>query len=170
MLAIIRKWLKKLTKENPQPQGAYSKREQLTYQYYDGVRDVVMDPMILWRALSEVWPDLITDMKLANSQHSKAQMGWDAQVTKVRKVFSLKPFAEGGLTETGSMSVLYDFWYWCEELKKNYPPTPTSAAATSPTSASTSAENPPTKSGSDSFSSEKGSSTAGPVPSSSAAP
>ncbi len=172
MFTAIRNWIRGLTgrKGNPQPQGIYSRREQLTYQYFDGEKDVVVDPMTLWKPLSEIWPDLITDMKLANSQHSKAQMGWDAQVAKVRKVFSLKPFAEGGLTETGSMGVLYDFWWWCEELKKNYPPTPISAEATSPTSASTSAASPPTQNGSDFSSSGKENSTAEPVSSSSAAP
>lgn len=146
MFTIIKKWLRGAFGGNghAQVEPAYSRREQLIYVYHDGEKEVRADPMVLWNALMEVWPDLITDMKLANSQHSKARMGWDSQVARVRKVFSLKSFVEGGLTETSSMAVLYDFWAWCEELKKNYPPTPTSPGATSPTSAPTSAESPPT--------------------------
>lgn len=165
MLAHIRKWLKGAFGSNGHvgAQTLYSRHEQLCYSYWDGEKDVKADPMVLWLALMDVWPDLLVDMKLANSPHSKASLGWKGQVEKARKVFSIKPFAEGGLTETGSMDVLYDYWGWCEDLKKNYPQIPTSPEATSPTSESTSAASPPTESTSASISTEAGNSTEGPT-------
>lgn len=169
MFTTVRKWLGGFFPVNgnghPQPQEMYRPRERLLYEFWDGEKHVKADPMVLWNALMEVWPDLIVDMKLANSQHSQATKGWHAQIIKVRKVFSIKPFEEGGLTETESMAILYDFWAWCEELKKNYPQTPTSAGATSPTSGSTSAASPPTSSTSPSTSTGSESSTGDPGPS-----
>src|SRR5262249_55412308 len=91
------------------------------WKYFDGQKDVLADPMVLCSALADVWPGLMADMRLAESEHSMAGEGWKNQVAKVRKVFNIKLFAEGGLTETETMGVFYDFWFWCEEGKKNSP-------------------------------------------------
>lgn len=171
----LKRWFKGLFGQKPRQtevlrDGRYEPWERLLFHWWDGEKEVWADPTPLCMELADIWPELIVDMKLANSEHSQAKQGWKAQVAKARKLFGLKTFAEGGLTDTESMAVLYDFYSWCEELKKNSPQSPTSATETSPSSASTSAEGPPTKSTSPSGSSGNGSSTGKPGPSTSASP
>lgn len=143
----------------------YRPTERVIYHYWDGGKTVSADPMTLYRKVMEVGPELSIDLTVANSPSKDSGEAHRKAVEKVRTVFGVKGLEEGGLTEAESLDLLDHFMAFCEALKKNSSRSPTSPAATSATTASSSAAGSPTPSSSGSGSTANGPSTGPPGPS-----
>ena len=97
----------------------YSVNERLIYQYFDGTKVVRADPLILFKKVMNVGLELSVDMKVANSPMKSAGESYTKAVGKIRSLFAIKPFEEGGLTEVESFGLLNHFLDYCEQVKKN---------------------------------------------------
>lgn len=110
------------------------------YSYFDGEKVVAADPMVLWRNLMEVRGDLSAHLSLAFApMDSKDKPQAYAKAAALsRKIFSVREFHEGGLTEAEAVNLVQHFWRYCDGVKKNSPPSPSWSAATSAAPAPTS--------------------------------
>ena len=144
-------------------EDVYLPSERLLYRYFTGQEIVPADPMQLWQKLMEVGPELSIDMKVANSALKDAPKAHEAMLKKVRSIFSVKPWEEGGLSQLETIELLNHFLSWCHIEKKNTSPLPTSAAATSAPSAPSSVASPATESSSPSGSAGAEISTSAPT-------
>jgi len=143
----------------------YKPRQRYIYRYKDGDRVVIADPIALFKAVMEVGPTLEIDLRVAGSISKDASKGHTTAVAKLRQVFNLRSFAEGGATDVEVVELFNHFMVYAESLKKNSPTSATSATATSPTSVPSSAASPATPNSSVSGSIANGHSTVPPVPS-----
>ncbi len=123
----------------------YKPKERLLYKYWDGKKKVQADPMILYRRLMEKGTDLTCDMQVAYSMSKDRFKARVAMIDKIQWIFSIKSLEEGGLTETHCEGLLNHFISWCDSLKKNLNPSPTSQTAASPPSNLSLEENQPTE-------------------------
>ena len=167
-------WLKSFFTRSRTAEGGYDTfhvARRLIYRYSDGTKLVQADPIILYRKLMSVYNDIDANNTLARSQSKNAAKGQEAVVKYIRQVFDVKPFEEGGLTETETTALLDHFLIYCDEVKKNSgigpnsattTPADTSSSTPSSDSASSAEPSPPTKS-SPSGSSESGDSTGTPT-------
>lgn len=150
----------------------YTPGEKGIYSYFNGTEIIKEDPMVLHKRLMDVGPELSIDMKVASSPFKDAKEAHNKMLEKVRKIFDLKPFKDGGLTEVQAIE-LFDHFLTYEDFQKkiaNLPTTePTAPWSSSPPS---SAESPPTSSPTASGSTASGPSTGTPpsTPTASASP
>lgn len=160
-------WLFGKKKEKPSKQDeVYRPTERLIYQYWNGIGDVKADPMILYKKWRSIWPELSAELKVATSEMLKDKDTIPAHnraVEMIRGIFDLKPYPLG-LTEAECDDLLNHFLDYCDRLKKDSAPSPTSSTPTgaSPTS---STEGPITNSSSGSGSIGGEPTSASPVPS-----
>jgi hypothetical protein len=126
MFGWFAKWFKRKD-VNP-----YTEKERLLYRYFDGQKKVSADPMILYCRLMEVGTDLKYDIDVTYSASNDKLKAREKMIGKIHKIFSLKPYEEGGLTQGEAENLLVDFVDWCEALKKNGPNSPTSPMAPLP--------------------------------------
>lgn len=124
--------------------------------------------MALHKRVMDVGPELSIDMKVAHSGMRGSKEAHDKMVQKIRGVFSLKRYEDGGLTEGECIELLDHFLYYEDTQKKISNPSPTSPETTSPSSPSSSGGSPPTSSSTAFGSTGGGSSTSTPPPSPSA--
>jgi hypothetical protein len=170
MWSWIKKWF---VKETVDSYEVYSLSDRSIYKYFDGEKLVSVDPMVLYKKLQAVRPELNLDIKLANSvllkweEKSKAH---NAMIKKIRDIFVLKSFEENGLTETESVELLDHFLVYCEGVKKNSSPSQTSQTETLPSSECSTEDPSDTSNSSESGSTESESSTAEQEPSPSEVP
>lgn len=159
----IGSFLRNLAPDAERP-DVYHPRERLIYYYWNGAKHVAADPIALYKRMMAQGPELSIDIKVANSASKDAGKAHDALVGRIRTIFDLKPLTDGGLSELESAQLLDHFLVYCERLKKNSSPSPTSSTTTadSPTSSPTV---PPTSNSSVSGSTANGPSTDGPGPS-----
>lgn len=144
----------------------YMPSERLIFQYYDGTDTVrAADPMTLHGRFMDVRAELVTDLKVAESEHRDARKCRAAATRTMHAIFGTKPFEEGGLTQLEVESLMDQFLDYCASIKKNSSGPPTSPEGTSPPSPSGSGASPPTASASDSGSTASAPPTA-PSPSS----
>lgn len=148
----------------------YHPRDRLIYRYFDGQREVAADPMVLYKLLMDVGPEIGIDMKVAASPSKDAGKAHDKMVQKIRGAFGVLPLKDGGLTDLESVELLQHFLVFVDAIKKNSSPLPTSPGETPAPSAPSSVAGPPTPSSSGSGSTGGGSSTVGPPPSPSGPP
>lgn len=132
----------------------YRPKERKIYRYWNGKKYVEADPMVLYKRMMEVKGDLTADQKLARSISKDALKGHTAMLTKIRNIFEVDKYEDGGLTEAETSDLLDHFMIYCHWVKKNSSPSAISPEATSPTSPPSSVENPSTSSISDSGSTE----------------
>src|SRR5258708_39847256 len=115
------RWLKSLfTKQ--EDYNFYRPSEQQIYRYFDGQKVVSSDPMILYKKLMEVGPDLAVDIQVSESTLVKNYESIAAQnkvQEKIRKIFNVKSFVDGGLTEAKAGELLDHFLVYTEIVKKN---------------------------------------------------
>lgn len=143
----------------------YSLKDRQIYRYFDGIKVVSADPMILYRKLMDVKPDLVSDMKVAESDWKSENTKAQARiVTKIRGLFDVKSFEEGGLTEMETEGLLDHFLVYTDTVKKNLRSSATSSSS-SVVSPPTSVESLPISSSSDSGSVASESPIAEPEPS-----
>ena len=141
----------------------YSPRERLIYSYSDGTQVVRADPLTLWKRMMEVGPELSIDMRVAHSPSKDAVKAHGSALEKIRRIFAVRSWEEGGLSQLETFELLNHFMEWVGEQKKNGSSAPTSAAATWAPSAPSSDANPPTPSSSGSISTDDGPSTSEPT-------
>lgn len=144
MFSWIWKWLSK-----PRTLDVYAPRERLIWSYFDGIRQVRADPLVLWKRLMDQGPELSIDIKVAGSASKDAGKASDAVTRKIRDIFSLQPLkngleVEGTLTDAECCDLLDTFMEWCESIKKKSRPSVTSSRPTED-STSSSAEGPTTE-------------------------
>lgn len=115
----------------------YSPAERLIYSYSNGSEVIAADPMLLWKNLMKVGPELSIDIKVANSPSKDAPKAHTEMLDKIRTIFGVVPFSSGkGLTEIETAKLLDHFLIYCETVKKNTKPSVTSSTNSedSPTS------------------------------------
>jgi len=166
MFSKLLGWLRSLLVKNTptSPVDVYDVKERLIYSYFDGQKLVRVDPLVYYRRVMDKGPELDLDIKLANSPSKASEKGRLGVLTKIRSIFGVKPFEEGGLTESETTDLLDHFLLYCESLKKNSNPTPIPPTATSAPTASSSPVPSPTPNTSDSGSTATVSSTEPLVP------
>jgi hypothetical protein len=124
----------------------YQPEERCIYRYFDGEKVRVADPMILYKRMAEVSGDLSAYISLAYSPSKDSRSGWDKMVEKIRWIYDVKPFAEGGLLE-GECVTLHDhFNTFCADQKKTMSSSPTTSTESSPSTPSSTEESPSTES------------------------
>lgn len=99
--------------------GTFSPKKRLLYRYFNGAEIVRADPMVLYKKVMDVGPELAIDMKVAGSPLKDATKAHGKVVEKIRKIFNLKPFEHGGLSEIEATDLLDHFLTYCEDVKKN---------------------------------------------------
>lgn len=107
------------------------------FRYWDGRRYRFGDPWAIFRATMadpefdwETTPSLI-QMEAADNDSLRTK--FDAMLvasTMVRKVFSVPPFEQGGLTDNECLALLWSFSAYVGAIKKNTSPTPISPTST----------------------------------------
>lgn len=127
----------------------YKPQERLIYRYFNGKDEVPADPLLLWKKVMAVGPELSIDIKVSTSPSKGAAAAHTELLSKVRGIFNLKTLDDGGLSELETVELFNHFLIYCERLKKN-----TSRFATSSSnsvdSVISSMEDPPTRNSSDS--------------------
>lgn len=158
---------RKAKERPPMPEGldCYKPSERLIYKYWDGEKEVLADPIVLYRRIMSKAAELDADMSAAKFPgFEKAEEAHASLVSKLQKLFKVRPMAEGGLTDTQLEELLDHFLAYCDWLKKKPLTTPTCVGETSASSDSSSVENPATTNMSASGSTESEPSTALPTP------
>lgn len=165
-------WLTKHFKKDDQVNyDLYAPKERQIYRYWNGQSVILADPMLIWKRLTAVGPELSVHLKVAMSPMPDADKEHEHAARKIRGIFDLKPLAEGGLTEAEALELLDHFLAYCEQVKKNsksvMTPSPSPAIWQGSTFPAT-PPSPPTSSTSDSGSTANGRNTASPQASPSA--
>ena len=134
----------------------YRPAERFVYGWWDGSKEVRADPMVLYKKLMDVGPDVSIAIKVSESPSKDADKARQDLLGYIRRIFGLSSFEDGGLTEIETLQLLDHFLVYTETLKKNTRNSPTSPTATSPPSASSAGGSPatPSTSGSGSTASE----------------
>ena len=125
-------------------------QERFIYRYFDGTKTVAVDPLPVYKRIMAVGPELTVDAKVSRSASKEASKAHDGLISKIRVIFDLKPLSDGGLTEIEACTLLDHFLSYCDALKKNINPPPTSPPGTLPPTPPSPVGNPPTLNGSDS--------------------
>lgn len=163
-------WLRSLLhRSSVEYLDVYQPKERLIYRYFDGQKTVVADPLLLYRKVMGIGPELSVDLKVSQSSSKDAQKAHENAQMKIREVFGVLPLADGGLSELETMDLLDHFLAYCDRIKKNSSPSPTSPVETSAPSERSCEEDPRTSNSLDSGSTDAGSSISTPEPSPTAA-
>lgn len=152
--------------EKPEPiSDLFQPEQRLIYSYFNGQKVVSVDPLVLYRKTLEQGPSLSIDFKVANSPSKDAAKAYTSLMIHLRRIFDVAEYQQGGLTETEMMQLLEHFLRYCNSIKKNWSPLPTSATATLAPSASSTVDDPATPNSLDSGSTDVASCTNVPEPS-----
>jgi len=140
------------------PLSIYRPKERMIFQFWNGQKMVSGDPLVLFKRMSDVGPELAIDIKVSSSPSKDASKAHNNVVDKIRGIFGVQSLEQGGLSELETLQLLDTFLLYCDRVKKNSSqsviwPTP------SVDSTSSSEENPPTLNSSDSGSIESESKT-----------
>lgn len=103
--------------------------DMLIYTYSDGQKMVKADPMVLFKRWSEKEREIEVDLKAAQTPgFDKANEAYDAALNRIRWIFNIKPFEEGGLTEIKTLDLYNHLVMFFIEVKKNSNQSQTSPA------------------------------------------
>lgn len=119
-------WFKKTPQK---PIDIYTPKERLIYSYFNGQEIVRADPQVLYRNLMDVAPSLRADIAVSNSASKQWRTATENADKAVRQLFSIKPFAEGGLAELELFELLDHFINYCDSIKKLQSPSLTSSGS-----------------------------------------
>jgi hypothetical protein len=162
MFSRLKKWV--LAWFRDRTLDVYHPTERVIYRYFDGVKLVAADPMVLYKKYCDVCGDLSAAAAVARSPLKDARKAHTEMMELIRGIFDLPaPPADDpkdcskSLSEVETEELLTHYLTWCHEVKKNSNPPPTSAGGTSPTTEFSSGDDPAT-----SPSSASGSTTAAP--------
>jgi hypothetical protein len=151
--------------EREETYDLFMPEDRLIFNYWDGKEVVRVDPIVLYKKMQEKGPEMSIDIKVAHSMSKDANTAHSSLVKKIRDIFGVKAYEEGGLTELETTQLLDHFLLFCHLLKKNSSPSPTSPTETSSPSEPSSEGPPPTPNGPGTGSTENEYSTDGQPPS-----
>ena len=166
-------WLTNLFRKNTDDDetfGLYHPKETLIYTYWNGQKLIKADPLTLYKKMMEQGPDLQTVIKVASSIHKDASKAHTEAVSRIRSIFNVKSYEEGGLTEIQTMDLLDNFLTFSGFSKKNSNPSPISSGETSGPSDPSPVGNPHTPNSGDSGSAAAVPPTDSPIASKSESP
>lgn len=115
-------WLKKwFTKDNLKEEvvDLFHPKDRMIYSYWTGKEIIKSDPMMLWKRMMSVGPELDIAIKLGNSISKDAHKGREDSLRYIRGIFNVGPFEEGGLTQLETYGLMDHFYTYCSGLKKN---------------------------------------------------
>lgn len=118
MFSKIFAWFSKKEPEDTLP--IYSYLEKRIYSYFDGKELIRVDPVPLHKAIMTKGPEISLDMKVARNPTKGAKKAHDNLVNTIRKLFSLKPLEEDGLTEVETLDILDHFLEFSDKHRKKY--------------------------------------------------
>lgn len=131
--------IKPKPKKKPAPSGLFTPSERLIYRYWNGSRQVAVDPVAVSRKLARIDDfNIDRDIQIAASGIPDAVVSLGRLVSAARDVFDLEPFAEDdrgrpvGLTETQTVELLANFLTWLGEAQSDADPLPASPVPTAP--------------------------------------
>lgn len=132
MFQWLRRWF-----QQDEKYDLYYPKERRIYAYFDGRQMRHADPIVLYRRMADIGPELNVDLNVATSPSKDAGHAQKELVVKICSIFDVKPFgSEGGLTEVELLDLLNHFMTYVGMVKKNGP-TPPMSSASSPVSPST---------------------------------
>lgn len=120
MLTKLKQWLSRWG--SAEAYDVYAPNQRCIYSYWNGRELLRVDPMILYKKLMEVGPELDVDIKVANSSSRDANKAYENMLAKIRQVFSVQPFDQGGLTEEETVALLDHYMAFNTASKKNWKP------------------------------------------------
>lgn len=169
---LFTKWKRRKFSALPESIDLYSPEERLLYGYWNGNRYVFQDPMVLYKRVMEVGPELSIDIQVANSPIKGNIEASKKLMDKIRKIFDIEPYDpakpnNSGLTEIGLSGLLTHFLTYSDIVKKNVlgsPPPQTISVPTASPAPSAQEESPPTPPTSDTTSTEETPNTDTPTP------
>lgn len=135
----------------------YRPEERCIYRYFDGEKVRACDPMILYKRMAEVAGDLGAYISLAYSPSKDSRSGWDKMIEKIRWIYDVRPFEEGGLLEGECVSLHDHFNTFVADQKKTASSSPTMSTEDSPSTSPSTEGSPSTESTSASGSTDAGS-------------
>ncbi len=132
MLRNLFNWIKSLFSSAPKAEENYSlykPSERLIYQYFDGKQIVHADPITLYKRLADVGTDLSMDIIESESPMKGAAEAREKVLTKIKWIFSVKSYEDGGLTFVELYGLFEHFMLYTQQIKKNLKRSPTQSAA-----------------------------------------
>lgn len=134
-----------------EPLDVYSPRERFIYRYFDGQKEVLADPLLLYRKVMDVWPELSTMVQVAKSRSKDAKAADADMLRTIRELFGIHDLEHGGLTYLETIDLLDHFMTFATTVKKNMstpPSTSTPTETPAPSSGDAQATKPSSGSGS----------------------
>lgn len=166
-------WLKRLFRREHDVDSydLYKPKKRNIFKFFNGKEIVQGDPMVIYKRIMEVGPELHISLRVADSPSKDAVQAHTDAVVSIRKIFGLdapkdplRAADEGCLEEPEVIDLLDRFLLYKETVKKNSPNSVIPAREISPASAPSSAANPVSSSSSGSGSTEGEPSTKPPIP------
>lgn len=162
-------WIKSLFAKKSPPQeeyepGAFFKpKERIIYGYFNGEGKVYVDPAILWQKVMSKGVEISNDLAALDMPSKFTGPAYKTLMKNLREGFGVKPFEEGGLTDTEMFDLLQHFIEFCGDVKKNWYRLPMQLPGilrtTSQPEQHSEPQHPPTPTNLDSGSSETGTDT-----------
>lgn len=114
------KWLKTFfVSHTADSYDFYHPGQRKIYRYFDGQKEVNVDPLLLYRTMMAVGPELQIDYKVSRSPSKDASKAHEEMLAKLRNIFQVKSLNEGGLTESELVDLWDHFLIYTETVKKN---------------------------------------------------
>lgn len=131
------------------PVDLFHPKERDIYHYFDGKDVRVADPLPIYRKMKDVITDLEVEFKVAASGMQGADEHYTSAVNRIRGIFNLKSFSEGGLTEMECVTLFRHFFNYAGGVKKKLPqsstPSPGTSESTPPSTEAVPEPSPPTE-------------------------
>jgi hypothetical protein len=162
VLSKVRNWASRVAAKRQQEKlDVYKPTERLLYSYFDGTKMVKADPLVLYKKMMDIGPELSINIKISSSPMKEAGKAYADMVEQIRGIFGIKILEEGGLTELETAALLDHFLVYCDTVKKNsrFSPISSTSSEAAPVS---SVDDQPTPSFSDSGSTASAPITAAP--------
>lgn len=118
-------------REEPVRSDLFTVKQREIYSYFDGTKVRKADPLPVYRRLKDAAPDLEVEFRVARSEMKNADEHYTKAVERIRKIFLLEPFDNGGLTDMECVALFDHFWKYSGGVKKKAQPVPTPSGGTS---------------------------------------
>ncbi len=147
MFNWLKSWFRTVPKPKPEPQGedglgneSWTPEETGIYSYWNGERVIKADPLVLYKRVMAVGPELSIDMKVALSISKDAPVKQAEVAKRIRELFLVLPLhnefelehpdGRKTLTDTQVFELLDSFMGYCDNVKKNGRVNPTTQTET----------------------------------------
>lgn len=108
----------------------YHPKKRCIYTYWNGHKLIKADPLPIYKKIVSQGQLLSIDIKISNSISKEAPNRHTEMVKRIRGIFELDSFEQGGLSELETVQLLDHFMAFCTKLKKNSNPSVTSSTLT----------------------------------------